>query len=763
MPALPTLPLWDQTQDLFFEFMSDGAPDVSFVVTDFAIEEQLSRLPSAQISLASRTKGVDLTRLMDKPGRLTIHDRYAPPRHFHGIVVQAERGDAGMRAAPYAVTLMPTLHRLRFGSDCRIFQQKSAPEIIETILKENGVETFVWRLSETHEVREYCVQYRETHFDFVERLLAEEGVCYFFEHERDRHRLILTDATIAAEAALEDGILEHNATPGGDVKGHFVSSFSWRETTAPSDLVQRDHFFKNPAHSYEATERATEVNGLTRKLEIYHYPGRYKSDSVGAAFTRRRLESYRDEASHGLGSGRFQGLSAGRRFQLVSPDEPALSRPYLLVATSFEGVQSGGMEEDAGEGEGEGTFLRCSFRCIRHDTPWRPAPCPKPLVEGPQMAIVTGPPGEEIYCDKFGRVKVQFPWDRYGQNDDKSSCWIRVSQNWAGGTWGHIAIPRIRQHVVVDFLEGDPDQPIITGRAYNARETVPYDLPDHKTRMVLRSNSHKSTGFNELTFEDRTGEENLFVNASKDKTVRVRNNHTERVDANQVSSVGSNQAIEVGGHQKTEVAGSMNVTVGGAGAGALALMGPLMGLAGQTSSLLQQAGAAAGGGGPALGAMAMGLASSALGFLNGGGLGARGGVIAGSEPRADAGVALSQAGSGVGEAAGGMFSMPGVMNTVVGSFKTDSVGIAKVEQIGLSKISNVGQTDFQKVGKKKRIQIGEELEILVGGGPDKDGNEQPPKSILIMKSNGDILLKGVKVYIHGESHVQHISAMIDNN
>lgn len=559
MNIQPLQPFGSLDSDLMFTFKSFGAPQAELAVVDFSVEEAASELTQIHVSLASKAGDLDLTKFVDKPGVLSLHDRYAPqPRFFHGVVAMAERGESGAHYTRYALTLLPGLHRLRYGSDCRIFQQKTVPQIVETILKENGVEEFVFRLAEPHEPREYCVQYRETHLDFVERLLAEEGIAYWFDHERDLHRLVMSDATIAAPDAAGGESLDYNGMPGGMSKGMFVRAFTWREQVTPSQVTQRDHFFRHPAHSFESAWAAGEVNGLQRKLEMYHYPGRYKADGIGAAFTKYRLEAYRDEASHGVGSGHCQLLTPGRRFALAEHPDAALNRKFFIVAASHQGVQPSALEADSGEG---GTFASTSFRCIRHDTPWRPSARTKPLVEGPQMAIVAGPPGEEIYCDEFGRVKVQFPWDRYGQSDDKSSCWIRVSQNWAGGTWGHIAIPRIRQHVIVDFLEGDPDQPIITGRAYNARETVPYGLPAAKTRMTIKSKTHKGQGFNELRFEDENGVEEFWMHAQKDMNVKVLNDRNKRVDNNQTESVGVDKTIDVGNNHTETIGANQIVNV----------------------------------------------------------------------------------------------------------------------------------------------------------------------------------------------------------
>jgi type VI secretion system secreted protein VgrG len=295
----------------------------------------------------------------------------------------------------------------------------------------------------------------------------------------------------------------------------------------------------------------------------------------------------------------------------------------------------------------------------------------RPRLDATQVGIIAGPSGEEIHTDHYGRVKLWFPWDRRAKKDGQDTCWVRVAQNWAGANWGGQVIPRVGMEAMVAYLDGDPDRPIVVGLVPNPQQKVPYDLPGNKTRMVMRSNSYKSQGRNELTLEDATGQENMFLHAQKDFTHRVLNNHTQRVDANHVTSVGSNQAVEVGSNQKTEVGGSMNMVVGGTGAQALGLMGQLANLAPQTAGLLQQAGDVAGGGGAALAGMAASIASSALGFFTGGGLSGRQGVVAGSDPTQNAGHSLRQAGGAVGKDVGGILSaIPGMLNKVVGSFNT---------------------------------------------------------------------------------------------
>ncbi len=305
--------------------------------------------------------------------------------------------------------------------------------------------------------------------------------------------------------------------------------------------------------------------------------------------------------------------------------------------------------------------------------------------------------------------------------------------------------------VIVEFLEGDPDKPIVTGCVYNGKNNVPYPLPEHKTKSIFRSNTHEGQGFNEMTFEDQKGIENMFFHAQKDQTTRVLNDRTKRVDRHEAAFIGENRVVEVGNNQKHEIGGSLNMVVGGTGTSALALMAAVSGLAGHTAGLLKQAGDVAGGGGAALGGFAATVASSALGFLAGGGLFARNDAVSGESNRPDAGRALGDKGSAVGAAASGLFPMPGVMNTIVGAFKSDTIGIARVEQIGLSKVTNVGASSLESVGKYKKIAVGEEFVIECGD------------SKLVMKANGEILILGKTFNFIATDHFQMRGKPIDLN
>ncbi|MBJ2333785.1 type VI secretion system tip protein TssI/VgrG, partial [Dickeya solani] len=290
-------------------------------------------------------------------------------------------------------------------------------------------------------------------------------------------------------------------------------------------------------------------------------------DPSGKAFTGYRLDALRAGAMTGSGESNAAELMPGGTFTLTEHPNPAFNLAWQVVAVTHSGQQPQALEEESG---GEPTTLSNSFEVVKGTTTWRAAMPYKPMVDGPQIATVVGPAGEEIYCDEFGRVKLQFPWDRYGASDDQSSCWVRVSQGWAGGQYGLIAIPRIGHEVVVSFLEGDPDQPIVTGRTFHATNPSPYPLPANKTRTSLRTTTHKGAGFNELRFEDQAGQEEVFIHAQKDMNTVVLNNrstgvggdHAENVGRDQVGVVGRHQVLKIVENQATDIQGAQKVAIG---------------------------------------------------------------------------------------------------------------------------------------------------------------------------------------------------------
>ncbi len=639
----------------------------------------------------------------------------------------------GMRH--YTLTLRPQLWLLTRRSDCRIWLDRTSTEVCQTLLSEHGLPApdtsgLVGPVPPPR--RDYSVQWNETDLAFLDRRLEQDGVFYWWEHARGRHVMHLANHQAAyqdlqPEAALRmaRGSTDRNHIHAFDRTYHFI----------PSARAGRDWNFETPARPPEG-QGSSAVRGLAAggaggaKYELYEYPGRFMDAGAGDGALRQRMQA--SEAGHDqvVGATRVRTLMPARRFtphEVPHPDRTYeahvptkvshhASDPTYDAGSARQGGGAGGAGGGASGGKeapSSPSYVN-SFEATPASVPATPhRDTPQPRIDGAQVALVAGPAGEEIHTDKYGRVKLRFPWDRRAKGDGSDTVWVRVGQPWAGGTWGAQVIPRVGMEVLVTYQDGDPDRPLVVGAVPNPANPVPYGLPDNKTRMVFRSQTYKGAGFNELAMEDQPGAERLHVHAQHDHTTKVGNNQTERVDQHQVQSVGGSRSVEVAGHQKHEIGGSMTLTVGGVGAMAAGVAAQAAALAPATAGLLS----GAGGGG-----FAGSLASMALGFLSSGGLGAREGVVSGPSPRADAGEALAGSGGGVGGAVAGLFGMSGVMNTVVGAFRSDTVGVASAEQVGVAKVvhvgvsytTQVGQTHLLKVGGTSQTEAGQNLTIDVG-------------------------------------------------
>ncbi len=331
-----------------------------------------------------------------------------------------------------------------------------------------------------------------------------------------------------------------------------MQSFQWNESVRSTELTQRDYSFIQPKYNQQQQVSRQREGGEHGDYGLYNSYGRYKEDDSGQRFTQYQLEGLRNDASTGQGQSNGMHLSAGHRFSLTENPTEYLNRPYLVIAVTHSGQQPQALEEHAGEGAT--TYGNQFLVHAESEYSWRPRQKHKPMVDGPQIAHVVGPEGEEIYTDEYGRVKLHFPWDRYSNEDDKSSCWVRVSQAWAGTRFGAIAIPRIGQEVIVDYLEGDPDQPIVTGRTYHAVNMPPYELPANKTQTGIKTRSSQggdSGTFNELRFEDKKGQEQVYIHAEKNQDNVVENDETTEVGRDRTEHVGRNETITID-HDRTE-------------------------------------------------------------------------------------------------------------------------------------------------------------------------------------------------------------------
>lgn len=507
-------------------------------------------------------------------------------RHFHGIVVDAEYVEEINGAGfVYRLVLAPAAQLHDQGSNYRIFQNKPVIDIIKSVLSECSISFEVKASSGTRQLA-YCVQYGESDFDFVSRLMEEEGLYYYYSHTASAHTMVLCDKP-SCHAPLPAGPLTYNplsdstalvdSTVRGASSGIFIQSWHERATTGgEARVTMRDYDFKQPTRprQAEATERSAHP---LDEIEVYNWPGRYYQEPAGQTLSTVMLESRRAQRLRYDGTSTYAGIETGYHMQLKSHPIDRFNRNYLIIRCRTTLAT----EQHRSGGGGGQTFVEITT--VPHDVAFRaPIVTPRPSARGPETAVVTGPAGEEIHVDEFGRIKVQFHWDREGKLDDKSSCWIRVSQT---GGLGNIIIPRIGHEVLVDFINGNPDRPIIVGRVFNASHMPVYNLPEHKTKALWRTKTYKRTtgdslpeaealdtkapGANELRFDDATGKEEFFMHAERDMNTRVRHNETHKVGRDVEISVGKNRKERVGknedilieANRKEEVKGTETVTV----------------------------------------------------------------------------------------------------------------------------------------------------------------------------------------------------------
>ena len=507
--------------------------------------EELARLSAFELSALSARADINPGDLLGKNLTITVELRGGGFRYFDAYVTRFTQGGMVGRSFEYRLTLAPWLWFLTRTSDCRIFQDKTVPEIVKEVFGDHSVATFEDGLTASYRKREYCVQYRETDFDFVSRLLEEEGIYYYFEHSKGRHVMKLVDAYSGHKA------LEHKATisyypPGKEIRAdeEFIHAWTFALDIQPGAVALQDYDFVKPKANLEVKAKQVEKHSVADH-EIYDYPGEYRESGDGDHYVRVRIDELHAQFERAEAICNVREVAVGRLFNLANAPRRDQEREYLILAAQYD-MRDNAYESSPTEGAG----YDCRFTVLQSRQQFRPARItPRPVVGGPQTAVVVGPGGEEIWCDKYGRIKVQFHWDRYGKKNENSSCWIRVATQWAGGTWGVISTPRIGHEVVVDFLEGDPDQPIITGRVYNADRMPPYTLPANKTQTGIKTRSSLGGGpanFNEIRFEDKKGSEQVFMHAEKDMDFQVEKDCREWIGVDRHLIVKNDRNEEVG-------------------------------------------------------------------------------------------------------------------------------------------------------------------------------------------------------------------------
>jgi type VI secretion system secreted protein VgrG len=506
------------------------------------------------VDLLSEDPRIDGKALLLKPLVIEMDTPDGETRYIHGLIRRFSQLGRHEALVSYRAEVVPWLWFLTLGTDCRVFQNLHALEIIQKIFSDNGFSDFELRVSRTPKKRDYCVQYRETHFDFVSRLMEEEGIFYFFEHTDSKHVLVITDNAGAHKPVPHQPTVELVVHEGKYFDQDVITNLESIKAFHTGAVTLRDYDPLQPSVLLEAEEKGT------YKPEDYDYPGKFTVNADGTLSAKMKLQEYESHQHVLVGKGNVRAFTSGFRFDLEGHYNSALNGSYVLTRIEHA-AQCGDFRTWK---ESDFSYAN-TFHAIPRAIPFRPPATPRPVVKGSQTAVVVGPAGEEIFVDKYGRVKVQFFWDRLGKKDDKSSCWIRVSSTWAGKGWGFIQIPRIGQEVVVDFLEGDPDQPLITGRVYNAEQVPPYSLPANQTQSGTKSRSSKGGGtedFNEIRFEDKKGQEELYIHAQKDELHEVENDRTRTVGHDEDVTVDNDQSIDVKRHRTRNVGKNEDVTIG---------------------------------------------------------------------------------------------------------------------------------------------------------------------------------------------------------
>ncbi|MFM2591262.1 type VI secretion system Vgr family protein [Vibrio sp. TBV020] len=693
---------------LTFTLTVDGLPEETFVVTSYSGEESLSEsnVDGSQtcygfrytIDLASRQSGITAQQVVDNAAQLTMQRNGESVQFVNGIVRQFSQGDIGHHHTAYSLVLVPTLERLSLRQNSRIFQLKTTEDIIRQILQEMGVMNFSFALTRALSQREFCVQYRETDLAFIHRLAAEEGMTYYIEQANGQHTVVFFDDS-ALITKYVDSVL-HNSLPGGQTDAPFVSQFQIDHQSEPSHLAFKDYSFKKPSYGFLQEQQGADLSFQQSHYEHYDFPGRYKEDGSGIAFSQLRLEYLRRESNLGHGKSNHYALQAGVKFDLSENLEASANRDWVVVAATHQGTQPQALEEEGGHGA---TTYSNQFTVIPANKTWRSKPQPKPQVDGPMIAKVVGPPGEEIYCDKHGRVKVHFPWDRESEQNEHSSCWVRVCQGWAGAQYGFMAIPRIGHEVIVSFLHGDPDQPIITGRTYHATNPPPYPLPANKTKTVIRTDSHKGEGFNEIRFEDEAAREEIFIHAQKDQNNVVNHDETTKVGHDRSENIGNDETIAIGNDRAENVGHDETVTIGHD----------------RTETVGN---------------------NETIVVMN-----------------------HRQARVGVNEA----IDIGGNQTVTIGGAQAETVVLAKAENIGAAKALSIGAgyqvsvggaknesvaiSSTEQIGLLKHIIVGKRFELSVGA------------SSLILNADGTIILQGKDVKVAGAKHVEVNGKLVEVN
>ncbi|MFB9983809.1 type VI secretion system tip protein TssI/VgrG [Mesorhizobium kowhaii] len=653
-----------------------GAELLTF--THLVGRDEISRCFAYTAGFVSTDANIDPLKMLGGP--VSIEGESDPKRWFSGIVSEFRLTGIEDRLAYYEAVIRPWLWFLGNTTDCRIFQNKSVVDIVKDIFKKYSTAEFDLRLQGSYPPREYCVQYDETDLDFVQRLLEHEGILYFFEHDDGKHTLVLADAMSKLKPAPGyEKVLYNFEGQGSRRDVEYITEWIPGSSVRPGAYAHTDYDFKKPG----ADLMAKSAQPFSHKLaagENYRQPGAHLEVGRGDSLAAVRREEIQAVHQRIAAVGTVRGLFSGCTFKLDSFPREDQNQEYLVVSAEYRLFDPGYSAHADVDSENFKVILGVAPTAL----PYRPPRItPRPIMRGPQTATVVGPSGEEIFTDKYARVKVQFHWDRLGKKDQNSSCFVRVSQTWAGSGWGFIQIPRIGQEVIVDFIEGDPDLPIITGRVYNASQMPPYGLPGSATQSGWKSDSSKGGGgYNELMFEDKAGSELVNFQAQKDhnllikhdRTKLVQHDQSDRIDHDAKHSVGHNLDEDVGNNKTVKVGVDQTTNIG--------------------SNDTETVGAN------------RSLTVGANETIH---------VVSNSTENIDANhsqtVGIVQT---VTVGAARVDSVGAAETRTVGGLQANTIGATRSVSVGLSQSHSVGTSDSWEIGAAQNIQIGADQNIKVG-------------------------------------------------
>jgi len=541
----------------------------TLLLTHFSGVEGISKPFNFFLKMFSEDHSLSFENIIGKQVSVSIRLADDSKRFFNGIIYRFSRSRVGgkegedVRFSYFEATMVPYFKLLEHTINTRIFQNKSVPDIIKQIFKERGLQNYSFKLNKTYSARTYCVQYQETDFDFISRLLSEEGIFYFFEHTSSLHKMILADASSHHKSCPKQKSAIYQLTGGGAQKEDFVISLQKKQQIQSGKISLNDFNYETP-NVFMACSIKGNVQSGPGEREIYEHPGKYSTLDDGNRIARIRMEEQDTYFTTISGTSNCRAFTSGFRFKIEKFIHNDLNNKELVLVHIEHNAEIG-YNYPGTLTQSKKFQYHNTFTCIPYDVPFRPSrKFQKPKITGIQTAIVVGPSGEEIFTDNegYGRVKVQFHWDREGKYNENSSCWIRVSQNWADKNWGIFTLPRIGQEVIVSFVDGDPDKPIIVGCVHNAIALPPYKLPKEKTKSTIKTLSSKNGGgYNEIRFEDKKDNEQIFVHAQKDIDIRIENDSRTLIEKKAHTIIKDNQISRIDGKKSLIVAKDNHIKV----------------------------------------------------------------------------------------------------------------------------------------------------------------------------------------------------------